>query len=217
MPISHRNTYTIYNKIEEIYAYTRNYSIFTVYLCHNHHENGHYIKRSICLNSALTLTWKFQGQIIYCLCLKNAWHDLHETKSSVNRLVDLFYIWPWPLILPVTLTIHFQGQMLKLPYLWNIGPDCKNNELKRDEFFGWFEIFDNIWPTFYFHRMLQCRSGVTFLSLGTSLWAYPCRNGDGVYLRHKACWGAVFGFTPYTHRPCMKFAFFFGNKDTNVV
>ena len=71
----------------------------------------------------------------------------------------------------------------------------------------WFFV-NNIWPTFCFHPMLQCRSGVTFLSLWTSLWAYPCRDGDCVYLGHKTSWGAVFSFTPYTHRSCMKFANF---------
>ena len=67
-------------------------------------------------------------------------------------------------------------------------------------------LVKNIWPMFYFHRMLQCRSGATFLSLGTSLWAFPYPNGNGVYLGHKTSWGTVFGFTPYTHHSCMKFA-----------
>ena len=148
------------------------------------------------LISAVTLTAKFQGQMINCLCLKDEWPDLHETKSSVNKFVDLFHIWPWPLTLSVTLTMNVQGQILKVPYLWNIGPDCKKwNKRGRILWMVWFFVND-IWPTFYFHPMLQCRSGVTFLSLGTSLWAYPCRNGDGVYLGHKASWGAVFGFTP---------------------
>ena len=142
------------------------------------------------------------------LCLKNAWPDLHETKSSVNKLVGLFHIWHWQMTLPVTLTINFQGQILKLPYLWNVGPDRKTWN-KR----GWipwmvWNFVNNIWPTFCFHRMLQCRSDVTFLPLGTSLWVYPCHNGDGVYLGHKTYWGAVFGFTPYTHRSCIKFANF---------
>ena len=91
------------------------------------------------LNSAVTLTSKFQGQMINSLCLKNAWPDLHETKSSANKLVDLFHIWHWPLTLPVTLTMNFQGQILKLPYLWNFGPDRKN-EIKEGESFGWFDI-----------------------------------------------------------------------------
>ena len=29
------------SKIEEMYAYTRIYSIFTVFLCHDYHKNGH--------------------------------------------------------------------------------------------------------------------------------------------------------------------------------
>ena len=159
------------------------------------------------LNSAVTLTSKFQSQMINCLCLKDAWPDLHETKSSVNNFVDLFHIWPWPMTLSVTLTMNVQEQILKVPYLWNIGPDCKKKWNKRGRILWmvWYFV-NNIWP--YFHRMLQCRSGVTFLSLGTSLWPYPCRNGDGVYLGHKTTWGAVFGFTPYTHRSCIKFANF---------
>ena len=162
------------------------------------------------LNSAVTLTSKFQDQMINCLCLKNAWTDLHETKSSVNKLVDLFHIWPWPMILPVALTMNFQGQIFKLPYLWDIGPDCKKMKWNKRVWIlsmVWYFV-DNIWPTFCFHRMLQCRTGVTFLSLGTSLWSYPCHNGDDMYLGHKTCWGSVFGFTPYTHHSFMKFANF---------
>ena len=119
------------------------------------------------LNSAVTYTAKFQGQMINCLRLKDAWPDLHETKSSVNKFVDLFPKWPWPLTLSVTLTINVQGQILKVPYLWNIGPDGKKwNKRGRILWMVWFFVND-IWLTFYFHRMLQCRSGVTFLSLGT--------------------------------------------------
>ena len=128
--------------------------------------------------------------MINCLCLKNAWPDLHETKSSVNELVDLFRIWLRPLTLPLTLTMNFQGQILKLPYLWNIGLDRKKKENNKRRWILWMVWYfvNNIWPTFYFHRMLQCRSGLTFLSLlGTSSWAYPCRNGDGVYLGHNTC------------------------------
>ena len=44
------------------------------------------------LNSAVTLTSKFQAQMIDCLCLKNAWPDLHETKGSVNKLFDFFHM-----------------------------------------------------------------------------------------------------------------------------
>ena len=130
------------------------------------------------LNSAVTMTSKFQGQMICCLCLKDAWPDLHETKSSVNKFVDLLHILPCPLTLCVTLTMNVQGQILKVPYLWNIGTGRKKwNKRGRIIMMVWYFV-NNIWPTFYFHRMLQCRSGVAFMSLGTSLWAYPCRNGD---------------------------------------
>ena len=95
----------------------------------------------IFLNSAVTLTSKFQGQMINCLCLKDAWSDLHETKSSVNKFVDLFHIWPWPMTLSVTLTMNVQGQILKMPYLWNIGPGRKKIKIKVGEFFGWFDNF----------------------------------------------------------------------------
>ena len=79
------------SEIEEIYICTRIYSIFIVCLCQNHHEmmtklSDHFFY------SAVTLTSKFQGQMINCLCLKVAWPDLYETKSSVNRFVDLFHI-----------------------------------------------------------------------------------------------------------------------------
>ena len=43
-------------------------------------------------NSEVTLTSKFQGQMVNSLCPKNAWPDLHKTKSSVNKFVDLFHI-----------------------------------------------------------------------------------------------------------------------------
>ena len=143
------------------------------------------------LNSAVTLTSKFQAQMIDCLCLKNAWPDLHETKSSVNKLFDLFHM-TLATDLASDLDHEFQGQILKLPCLWNIGPDRKKNRNKKGWIFwmSWYFV-DNIWSTFYFHRMLQCRSGMTFLSLWKSLWAaYRCYNCDGVYLGHKTCWGA---------------------------
>ena len=38
--------------------------------------------------------------------------------------------------------------------------------------------------------------------------SYHYRKGDYVYLGHNTCWGAVLGFTPYTHWSCMRFAKF---------
>ena len=167
----------------------------------------------------MTLTSKFQGQIINCLCLKNAWPDLHETKGSVNRFVDLFHILPWPLNLPVTLTMNFQGQILKLTYLWNIGPYRKKwNKIGWILLMVWYCVNNMTYVLLSSYAAVPYRRDVSVvLSLVISLWAYPCRNGDGVYLGHKTCWGAVFVFTPYTHRSCMKFAIFLGNKDTNMV
>ena len=58
------------------------------------------------LNSAVTLTSKFQGQMINCLCLRNAGTNLHETKAMwMNWLIYFIYdhghwpcLWPCPLI-----------------------------------------------------------------------------------------------------------------------
>ena len=91
-----------------------------------------------------------------------------NNKSSVNKLVDLFHIWPWPLTLPLTLAMNFQGQILKLSYIPNIWPDRKKDKKEWILWMVWYFV-DNIWPTFCFHRMLQCRSGVSFLSLATSV------------------------------------------------
>ena len=127
-----------------------------------------------------------------------------RNKSNVNKLVDAFHIWPWSLTLHVTLAMNFQGQILKLPYLRNIWPDCKKG---RISWMVWYFV-NNVWPTFWFHHMLQCHSGVTFLSLATSVWSYLYRNGDGVQLGHNTFWCVVLCFTPYTKRLCMKFAKF---------
>ena len=129
-----------------------------------------------------------------------------QNKSNVNKLVDLFHMWPWPLTLPLTLGMNFQGQILKLSYLQNIWTDRKN----KDGWILWmvWYIVNNVWPTLFFNRMLQCRSCVTFQSLATSVWLYLYRNGDCVYLGHNTCWVLVLGFTPYTHRSCMNFAKF---------
>ena len=119
----------------------------------------------------------------------------------------MFDIWPWPLTLPVTLVMVSQGQILKLPYLQNIRPDRKKDKTRVNSLDGL--IFHwNIWSMFCLRHMLQCRSGVTFLSLTTSLWSYHYRNGDGAHSGYNTGWGAVLGFTQYIHRSCMKFAKF---------
>ena len=120
------------------------------------------------LNSAVTLTSKVQGQMINCLCLQNALPYLHETKAVwtywlINFISDLRR---WPCL--CTLTLNFQGQIVKLPYLWNILPDRKKGKRGWIVWMVWYFV-NNIWPTFCVHCMLQCRSGVTFLSLATSV------------------------------------------------
>ena len=132
-----------------------------------------------------------------------------RNKSSVNKVVDLFHIWPEPPTLPVTLAVNFQGQILKLPYFRNIWPHCK--DIKECEFFGWVDILfvDNIWSTFGFYYMLQCRPDVTFLSMVTLVRSYHYRDGDCVYLCHNTSLCVVLGFTSYTHQPHMKFAQFY--------
>ena len=44
---------------------------------------------------------------------------------------------------------------------------------------------------FCLHHMLQCRPVVAFLSLATWVWSYHICNGNGVYLGHNTCLGAV--------------------------
>ena len=44
------------------------------------------------LNSAVTLTSKFQSQMINCLCFTNAWPDMHEIKAMlINWLIYFIY------------------------------------------------------------------------------------------------------------------------------
>ena len=68
------------------------------------------------------------------------------------------------------------------------------------------------WMVWYFIKISDPRfafvTGVTFLSLTTSLWSYHYRNGDGAHSGHNTCWGAVLGFTQYIHRSFMRFAKF---------
>ena len=69
------------SKIEEMYAYTRIYSISTVCATITI-KMATKLSDQCYLNPAVTLTSKFEGQMINCLCLKNAWPDLHETKTQ---------------------------------------------------------------------------------------------------------------------------------------
>ena len=123
----------------------------------------------IFLNSAVTLTSKFQGQMINCLCFKKTWPDLHETKAVwMNWLIFFIYdlghwpcLWPWPWISKVkswNCHIYEVSELI--------------TKMKRGRVLWVVWYFVNIWSTFCFHRMQQCRSGVTFLSLVTSVWSY---------------------------------------------
>ena len=125
----------------------------------------------------------------------------------INWLIYFIYdlghwpcLWPWPWMSKVK------------SWKWHICDisDLIAKEWNKRRWIIWmvWYLVKNIWPTFYFHRMLQCRSGVTFLSLGTSSLAFPCGNGDAAYLGIKTSWGAVLGFTPCTHLSCMNFANF---------
>ena len=49
---------------------------------------------------------------------------------------------------------------------------------------------------FCIYRMLQCRSGVTFQLLATSVLSYLYRNGDGVYLGYA---GVLFWVSLHIH------------------
>ena len=102
-----------------------------------------------------------------------------NNKSSVNKLVDLFHIWPiWPYL--------WHWPWISKVKSWNchiyqiFDPIEKKDKKEWILWMVWY-IVDNIWPTFCFHRMLQCRSGVSFLSLATSVWSYLYLRCD-VYL-----------------------------------
>ena len=136
------------------------------------------------LNSTVTLTPKIQRSSDKLSMSLEEMVRFARNKSSMNKLVDLFHIWPLPLIWPVTLAMNFQGQILKLPYFRNIWSHRKY--VKECVFFGWVDILfvDNIRFTFCFNYMLQCRPNVTFLSMVTLVWSYHYCDGDCVYLRH---------------------------------
>ena len=188
--------------MEEIYACIRIYSIstgFFVTIAIKWPKNNRYILFEFCSDLDLEISRSNDklSMALECL-LRFAWN-----KSSAKTMVDSFHI--WPLASPVTLAMDFQGQILKLSYFLNIWPHPKN--IKECEFFGWINILfvNNVWSTFYFCYMLQCRPDVTFLSMVTLVWSYHDWDGDCVYLRHSTSLGAVFGFTSCTHRPYMEF------------
>ena len=94
---------------------------------------------SFFLNSAVTLTLKFQSQMIHCLCRKDACPDMHETKVVwINWLIYFIYdrghwpcLWPRPWISKVR--------------SWNCHiyeiSDLIAKRMKEGEFFGWFDMF----------------------------------------------------------------------------
>ena len=86
-----------------------------------------------------------------------------------------------------------------------------SSNIKMSEFFGWVNILfvNNIWSTFSFHHMLQCRPDVKFLSMEILVLSCHYCDSNFVYLRHNTCFGAVLDFTSYTHRSYMKFTHFF--------
>ena len=137
-------------------------------------------------NSVVTLTSKFQSQMIHCLCLKYTGPDLHETKAMwINWLIYFIYDlghwpcpWPWPWISKVK---FWNCHIYKLSDL------IVKNKDGCILWMVWYFV-NNISSTLCFHRMLQCRSGLTFLSLATSVRSYLYRNGDCPYLGHNTCW-----------------------------
>ena len=124
--------------------------------------------------------------MINCVCLTNAGPDLHEIKAMwINRLIYFIYdpghwpcLWPWPWISKVNSSNC---------HIYEISDLIAKNKDGWSLWMVWYFVND-IWPTFCFHRMLQCRSGGTFLSLATSVWLYLYRDGDCVYLGHNTCW-----------------------------
>ena len=71
------------------------------------------------LNSEVTWTLKFQGQMINCLYLKNAWSDLHETKAEWTRTTRTPAFWAYP------------PPPHDYPYHWDIlDPKSKDDKVK---------------------------------------------------------------------------------------
>ena len=104
--------------------------------------------------------------------------------------------------------MNFQDQILELPYFLKYLKSSSN--IKKSEFFGWVNILfvNDIWSTFSFHHILECRPDVMFLSMETLVWSNHYCDGDFVYLHHNTLLGAVLGFTSHTHRSYMKFTQF---------
>ena len=154
----------------------------------------------------MTLTSKFQGQMVNSVCLKNAWPSLHETKTVwINWLIHLIYdLGHWPCLWPLPSIPKVKSWNC---HIYEISDMIAKNKRGGIPWMAWYFV-NNIWPMFCFHHMLQCRSSVTFLSLVTSVWPYLYRNGDGGQFGHKTFWCAAWGFTPYTNRSCMKFSKF---------
>ena len=97
------------------------------------------------LNSAVTLTLNFQGQMINCLCLKNAGLDLHKTKAMWINWLSYFIcdLGHWPCLWPWISSGLWPLAWISKVKSWN----CHIYEIsfqiakiKTGEFFGWFDI-----------------------------------------------------------------------------
>ena len=118
-------------------------------------------------------------------------------KSSVNKVVDLLHIWPWPLTWPVTLAMNFQGQISYLIVKY----------LTEGEFFGWLNIL---------LILSDVRFAFIIYSSAIQVWHFCCwkHTRDHIaitmamvcILGLDTCLGVVLGFTLYPHRLYMKFA-----------
>ena len=82
-----------------------------------------------------------------------------------------------------------------------------SSNMKKSEYFEWVNnlFVDNIWSTFSFHHMLQCRPDVTFLSMETLVWPYHYATAIVCVCVIIHAWVLFLGFTSYTHRSYMKF------------
>ena len=152
------------------------------------------LNQLISLNSEVTLTSKFQGQMISWLSLKKCMVRFARNKSSLNKLLDLFHTWPRPL------TLRGPWPWISKVKSWNchiceISELIANNNdnMKEGELFGWFDILLTICDL-HFAFIICCRSGVTFLWLAISVWPYHYCNGDGINLIHNTSWSV-----PFTH------------------
>ena len=116
----------------------------------------------------MTLTLKVQWRTINCPCFENWWPNCNERKTGRFSCLVFFHIWPWQLILSVTLAMNVQGHIFKLPFPWSIWPRYKG--IKR----GWIlciaQYFVKQYLTNFFFLSGECLPRVTLRTVCVCAW-----------------------------------------------